>query len=345
MAERRTSRARTSRVNAGRAVEASELPSPLPPVVLVVGDEELLAGRAIEAVLAAARAVDPDVVEIERAGGDIDGPELHELVGPALFGDGRVVIVRNAQDVRTAALSVLTPYLQAPVEGTTVVLQHVGGAKGKALLDTARKLGALELPCARLTRADERADFVRAEVRRAGGRIAPDAVTALLDAVGSDLRELAVTAAQLVSDSGGTIDPELVRTFHQGRAEVTGFAVADLAVVGRDVAAVEALRYALERGVPHVVVADALADGVRTVARVGSAGRGSEYELAKRLGMPPWKVKRAQAQGRGWSEAGLRHALRAVALLNADVKGEAADPEWALERAIFRLARSRAVRG
>jgi DNA polymerase-3 subunit delta len=105
----------------------------------------------------------------------------------------------------------------------------------------------------------------------------------------------------------------------------------------------EALRYALDLGVPHVVIADALADGVRTVARVASAGRGgNEYQLAQRLGMPPWKVKRAQSQSRGWSEAGMRQALHVVAVLNADVKGEAASPGWALERAVHRLAEAKA---
>jgi DNA polymerase-3 subunit delta len=168
-------------------------------------------------------------------------------------------------------------------------------------------------------------------------------VTALLDAVGSDLRELAATAAQLVSDSGGTVGTDLVRAYHQGRAEVSGFAIADLAVVGNAPAALEALRYALDLGVPHVVIADALADGVRTVARVASAGRGgNEYQLASRLGMPPWKVKRAQSQSRGWTEPGMREALRVVAVLNADVKGEAASPAWALERAVRSLAAARA---
>ena len=60
------------------------------------------------------------------------------------------------------------------------------------MLDAARKVGkALEIGCTKLTRPDERAEFVRAEVRSHGGRIGPDAVAALLDAVGSDLRELA----------------------------------------------------------------------------------------------------------------------------------------------------------
>ena len=284
------------------------------------------------------------MIETERAGSEIDGPELHELLGPSLFGDSRLMVIRAAQDLRVAAVAVLTPYLEQPAKGITVVLHHPGGAKGKAVLETARKAGAVEIGCAKLTRADERADFVRNEVRRAGGRIEPAAVAALLETVGNDLRELAATANQLVSDSGGRVDLELVRAFHSGRAEVSGFAISDLAVVGNAPAALEALRYALDLGVPHVVIADALADGVRTIARVASAGRGSEFQLASKLGMPPWKVKRAQSQSRGWSETGMRHALRAVALLNADVKGEAASPAWALERAVRRLADARAVR-
>jgi DNA polymerase-3 subunit delta len=253
-------------------------------------------------------------------------------------------MITAAQDLRAAALAVLAPYLSTPAEGTTIALHHVGGAKGKAVLDAARGARPLEIGCAKLTRADERAEFVRAEVRRAGGRITADAVAALLDAVGSDLRELAAVSAQLVSDSGGTIDAAMVRAYHTGRAEVTGFAVADLAVVGNAPGALEALRHALTVGVPSVVVADALADGVRSIARVAAAGRGDPYALAKRLAMPPWKVKRAQGQARGWSEVGMRRALGVVADLNADVKGAAVDAEHSLQRAVRALAQARELR-
>ncbi|GAB2458087.1 DNA polymerase III subunit delta [Jatrophihabitans fulvus] len=267
------------------------------------------------------------------------------MLGPSLFGDSRLVVIRQAQDVRTAPFAILAPYLGDLADGTVLVLQHAGGAKGKALLEAARKVAkktGLEIGCAKVTRAEERAEFVRYEIKRAGGRIAPDALAVLMDAVGSDLRELASVASQLVSDSAsGEVDLELVRAFHKGRAEVSGFAVADLAVVGRSGPALEALRHALSLGVPHVVVADALADGVRSVARVWSAGRGSEYDLAKRLGMPPWKVKRARTQGREWSEPGLRAALGVVATLNADVKGAAVDPGYALEVAVRRIGAAR----
>ena len=132
--------------------------------------------------------------------------------------------------------------------------------------------------------------------------------------------------------------------YHRGRAEVTGFAVADRAVVGDVPGALEALRWALAVGVAHVLVADALADGVRSIARVSSAGRGNPYALASSLGMPPWKVKRAQSQARGWSATGLAGPSQTVAALNADVKGVAADPSYALEAAIRDLAAARARR-
>ena len=326
-----------------RPITVDDLPTPLPQLVLLVGDEELLVDRAISAVAAAARRADESVAETYLAGSELEGPELHEMLGPSLFGEARLLVIRTAQDVRTAPLAVLGPYLTAPADGTVIVLHHVGGAKGKALLDLARKAKPLEIGCAKVTRPEERVEFVRTEVSRCGGRIGADAVAALIDAVGSDLRELAAVSAQLVSDSGGDVGVDIVRAFHRGRAEVSGFAVSDLAVVGRSGPALEALRFALSVGVPHVVIADALADGVRSVARVASAGRGDQYALAKKLGMPPWKVKRASAQSRGWTEAGLRQALSVVATLNADVKGAAVDPAYALELAVRRIGSARAA--
>lgn len=265
------------------------------------------------------------------------------MLSPSLFGGRRLVVITSAQDIKAATMDSVVALVKAPAEDVCLVLQHAGGAKGKALLAAARGAKALEITSARLTRADERLSFVRGEVRRAGGSIAADAAALVLDSVGSDLRELSTAVRQLVGDSGGRIDAAIVAEYHRGRAEVSGFAVADRAVLGDIPGALETLRWALSIGVPHVVIADALADGVRTVARVTAAGRGNPYQLAQQLGMPPWKVKRALSQARGWSEPGLRSALAVVAELNADVKGVAVDPGYALERAIARLRDARAA--
>jgi DNA polymerase-3 subunit delta len=90
-----------------------------------------------------------------------------------------------------------------------------------------------------------------------------------------------------------------------------------------------------------VLIADALFDGVHTLARVASAGRGDPYAMARDLGMPAWKIRKAQGQMRGWDEPGVRSALGVVATLNADVKGAAADGGYALERGVRALLAAR----
>lgn len=314
------------------------------PLTLVVGEEEFLAARAVSEIGAAARSRDPQSDVREIAASAVTPGELYDLLSPSLFGGTRVVVLRGVHEAGKDLSAALTSYAASPADDVELVLVHPGGARGKALVEGVRKAGARVVECAKVTRAEERMEFIRREVARCGGSMTAEAGAALLDAVGNDLRELAAACSQLVSDTVGTIDAEAVGRYHRGRAEVTGFAVADRVVVGDGPGALEALRWALSVGVAHVLIADALADGVRSVARVSSAGRANPYSLASSLGMPPWKVKRAQGQARGWSEAGLRAALAVAADINADVKGAAADPSYALESAIRRIIAARALR-
>lgn len=311
------------------------------PLRLVIGDEELLVERAVAGALAAARAADP-AADLRRVSAPaLTRAELAELVSPSLFAEGRVVVLEAAHDAGKDVVAALGEYLADPAPGVSMVVLHAGGARGKALVELVRDAGAEVTECARLTRYDDRVDFVRREIRREGGTITPDGVRVLIDAVGNDLRELASAAGQLVADTAGAVDESAVRRYHRGRAEVTGFAVAEKAVVGDQAGALEALRWAAMLGVPPVLVADALADAVRTVARVGAAGRGDPNRMAAALGMPPWKIRKAQGQARDWRPAGVALAMAVVAEVNADVKGAAADPGYALERAVLRVIAAR----
>ncbi len=314
---------------------------PPAPLQLILGEEELLVERATQAAVDAAREADPQAETRRVRTTDLAPGELDEMVSPSLFAQGRVVVLLAAHEAGKDIAAAVLDYAHHPVEGIVLVVVHAGTARGKALADGLRAAGAAVTECPRVTRFEERTGFVREEVRRAGGRITASAVTALLDAVGSDLRELAAAAAQLAADTGGAVDEDAVRRYHRGRAEVTGFSVAEKVMAGDRTAALETLRWALQLGVPHVLVADALADAVRTVARVSASGRGDPYRLAGKLGMPPWKVKKAMAQARGWERDGLAEAMQVVAGVNADVKGVAADPEYALERAVLTLCAAR----
>jgi DNA polymerase-3 subunit delta len=311
------------------------------PLLLVQGDEELLAARAIAGAVEAARATDPgaDVREYEAAA--LSAGEVAEMLSPSLFGGRRVLVLRGGQDARKDLAAALLAYARNPDPDVTLIVAHVGGAKGKAFADGLRAAGATVVAVNKLKGERERIAFVRDEIRRHGGRCDEAAAGALLAAVGNDLREIAAACSQLLADTDGTITAAVVSKYYRGRAEVTGFTVADATMVGDVPGALEALRWALHVGVDPVPIADALADGVRTVARVASAGRGNAYQMASTLGMPAWKIERAQRQGRGWSAEGLVDAMRAAADCNSAVKGGAEDRGYALERAVFAVAAAR----
>lgn len=309
--------------------------------MLILGDEELLVARAVDRAVEAARAADPDADVRQYEAGTLNAGELAEMLSPSLFGGRRLLVVRSGQDARKDLAAALLSYAADPDPDVTLVFTHAGGAKGKALADGLRGAGASVVPAGKVTRHRERVEFVRDEIRRLGGRAGEDAAEALIAAVGTDLRELAAACSQLIADTGGRIGADTVARYYRGRAEVSGFTVADATMVGDVPGALEALRWALHVGVDPVPIADAIADGVRTVARVASAGRGSPYQLASSLGMPAWKIERAQRQGRGWTPEALVDAMQAAADCNAAVKGGAEDREYALEQAIFAVAQAR----
>ncbi|WP_425468074.1 DNA polymerase III subunit delta [Pseudonocardia kunmingensis] len=314
------------------------------PLHLVLGEEELLVERAVEQVVAQVRVTDP-AAEVRRVrAAELTPADLAESLSPSLFAEGRVLVLLAAHEVGKDLGAAIVAQAADPAEGIVLVVVHAGGARNKALADALRKAGASVTTCNKITRMDERSDFVRAEARRVGGKITGDAIGVLLEAVGSDLRELAAATSQLVADTGGTVDDRAVRRYHRGRAESSGFAVADRVVAGERAAALEALRWAQLLGVPSVLIADALADALRTLAKVGSAGRGDPNRLAGTLGMPPWKIRKAQQQVRAWGPEALAEAFDAAAEVNADVKGAAADADYALERAVLRICAARGRR-
>ncbi|MEU0567066.1 DNA polymerase III subunit delta [Nonomuraea sp. NPDC005983] len=316
------------------------------PVTLVVGDEELLAERAVGAVVAAARAGDAGAEVHDLVGGKVGVGELTQLTSPSLFGDRSVVVIRSAQDLVKETIAEVVAYAGRPSDDTVLILAHPGGVKGKALVDGVKKAGAQVVTVNKITKPGERLDFIKGEIKRAGRSIAADAAQALLDAVGNDLRELAAACSQLAFDTQEkTINAAAVARYHKGRAEVTGFNVADSAIEGRLAEALEQLRWALGTGVAPVLLVSALAGGLRSLAKVGGAPRNLRGgQLASHLGMPPWKIDRVKRQLNGWGPEGLSRAIQAVADADEQVKGGGADPAYALEHAVQVVVASRTGR-
>jgi DNA polymerase-3 subunit delta len=321
-----------------RAGDAGELT----PLTLVIGPEELLVSRAVAGVVASARARDAQAEVRELDGPAADLSLLLDLSSPSLFGELRVLVVRNAQDLAEDVRDGLAAYVADPLDGLFLVVAHTGVTKGKRLVDALTAAGATVHRVAAVSKPAERLQFVQQEVRGAGRQITAGAARTLVDAVGTDLRDLASAVAQLVADQPEvrTLDEASVARHHRGRAETTGFQIADAAVAGDVAGALLLFRQALQSGTHELVVLNALASAVRETTLVRGTG-GNSGTLATQLGMPPWKVEKAMRVSRGWTDEGLTRALRAVAQADLDAKGGGVSGSYAAERAVLAVATAR----
>jgi DNA polymerase-3 subunit delta len=312
---------------------------------LVTGSEEFLAERAIERIRRAVRKADPDADVSETPASQLGPGALAEITSPSLFASMRCVVVTGLEDVPADAVEGLLGYVASPAPDVALVLHHGGGLKGKQVLERLRALGVTEVKAAAMKRW-ELPGWVVSEVRHHHATISEAAAAALVDAVGEDLRALAGAADQLAADADGApITADLVRLYFGGRAEVKGFAVADAAIEGKVSEAMEQLRWAFVGRVDPVLITSAIAGGLRGLARYMAAPRGlRESDLAREVGVPPWKLKSLAVQSRGWSPRGLALAIQAAARADADVKGAAGDRMWACERLVISVLRARALR-
>lgn len=315
-------------------------------VTLVTGPEEFLAERTVQQVRAAVRRADPEAELSETVAGQLTMATLGELAAPSLFTSTRCVVVRQLEDLPEDSAPGLLDYAAAAAEDVALVLVHSGGAKGSGVLTRLRKLaGVTEVKTAALT-AREYPSFVVNELRGHKVKIDADAAAFLVQAVGQDLRSLSAAASQLAGDfEGKPVTIEMVKIYFGGRAEAKSFAVADHAIDGLAAKALEELRWALDGGMAPVLVTSAVAGGLRGLAKFKSAPRGlRDNELMREVGVPGWKLDRLRGQARGWDEDGIARAIRVVAATDAEIKGKAHDPSYALEKMVLDVVRSRPKR-
>lgn len=310
--------------------------------MLIAGPEELLAQRALASTVDALRATDPQVDVVRLAAAGYDPGAIGAHASPSLFGGTTALVVTEADEAGEDLVKDLLAYVAAPAPQVTLIVTHRGGVRGKKVLDAlkAARARVLEAPAVKSDR--DKSDFVTHEFRVARRKITPDAVRALVEAVGKDLAELAAACAQLVQDTQGTIDAEVVQVYHGGKIEATGFRVADAAIAGNAGEALALLRHALAGGVDPVPIVAVFAAQLRQLVKVAGAPRGSSATLAKTLEMAPWQIDRARRALAGWDLDALGVAIQAVAAADFAVKGGGRDPEYAVERCILAICQARA---
>lgn len=310
--------------------------TPFATATLIQGPESLLAERAVRQLVSEATQARPDATVSRVAAGALDRGGLAELATGSLFSASTVVIVEQLADLPADVADDLLALASDPGDDLALILVHEGGAKGRALLDRLRKAKVVQLD-APAVKAWELPQFVTAEVRRHGGRVDRATAEALVSAVGSDLRSVAAAVAQLLADTEGVMTQADVQRYFAGRAETTGFAVANHCLDGNREAALGSLRWALGTGVAPVLLTSAVASSLRNLGKYLDARdeRLRDADLARRVGVPPWKLKDLARQSRGWNASGVAAAIQLAARADAEVKGAAGDPGFALEMLVL----------
>ncbi|WP_235750649.1 DNA polymerase III subunit delta [Nigerium massiliense] len=309
-------------------------------VVLISGPEGLLAERAVARFVEQARTERPDASVTKVEASTLDAGALTEVTGGSLFAEASVVVVENLADLPPDLVDHVLALVATPVDDLALALVHSGGNKGKGLLDKLKKARVQVVDCPAI-KPWELPQFAVAEARRAGGRLEPSTAATLVGALGNDARGVAAAVRQLLADADdATITDAAVRRYFAGRADVTSFNVADAVMAGRRNEALGQLRWALENGVAAVLLTSAMASGLRNMGKYLDArdARIRDADVARQIGVPPFKVRDLSKWSRDWTPRGVALALQCVARVDAEVKGASGDPEYSLEAMVLEVS-------
>lgn len=318
--------------------------TPFPLLALISGPEEVLAERAVDAILGELRDFERDAETVRLAASSYAPGDLLTHASPSLFGGWTAIVISGLEEASDPLLEDVLTYLDQQPDSVVLILRHKGGNRGKRVVDAVKKAGARVVEAKAIKSEGDKVAFVTGEFQAARRKISRDATVALVNAVGRDVRELASACSQLIRDTKGMIDVADVELYYGERVETTGFKVAEAALGGKEAEALRLLRHAMSGGLDPVPIVAVLAMQLRQVGRVASAGPGPSASMAKQLGMAPWQIDQARRVAQGWNGARLGAAIQAVAEADVEVKGglrniahRAGDPAFAVERAVVAI--------
>jgi DNA polymerase III subunit delta len=313
---------------------------PLLPVYLLTGNDRPKIVRALRRLRV--RFGDESVEQL--AGDSASGADAVaacNALGLFAGGEGgRLIVVEGVEQWRKADVEAVTAYLGDPVPGAVLALVANEALRSDALAKAVAKVGQVLTYDA--PRPRDLPGWVRAQFETRGATADNDAARALVEIVGDDLSALATEADKIATWAG---DRPLQRADIEALAtparEATAWALTD-AWGERDLPALLAACEAeLERRDPFGVSTRLAAHValVRDVQRLAAEGLPAR-EIAKRLKLHEFRVKKALGHAQRYSEDELDAAVVRLAALDAAIKGASRLPsQLVLTRTLIALTR------
>jgi DNA polymerase III subunit delta len=294
---------------------------PLLPAYLLTGSDQPKVARALRRLRS--RFSDEAIEQLSADG--VTGAEAVTACNAlGLFagdGGGRLVIVERVERWKKADVEAVAGYLADPVPGAVLALVVDEPPRSDALAKVVTSVGrvlAYDAPKPR-----DLPGWVRAQFDGFGVSVEPETARALVELVGDDLVALTTEADKMSIWAGGRpITPADVEALAAPAREAAVWAITD-AWGERDSAALLAAADAeLERRDPFAIAVRLAAHVglVRSAKAFAAEGIGAK-EIAKRIRVHEFRVRKALGHADRYSEEELDAAVVRLAALDAALKG------------------------
>jgi DNA polymerase III subunit delta len=259
---------------------------------------------------------------------------------------GRLVVVEGVERWRKADVEAITAYLADPVPGAVLALVAGEPLRSDALAKAVEGPGKVLAFVAPKPR--DLPGWVRAQFEARGVTVDNDGARALVEIVGDDLAALGTEAEKIATwAAGGPLQRGDIEALAAPAREATAWALTD-AWGERDLPTLLAACEAeLERRDPFSI-STRLAAHVGLVRNVQllAADDLSTREIAKRLGLHEFRVRKALGHAKHYAKDELDAAVVRLAALDAAIKGASRlSGELELTRTLIEVTRSPAPAG
>jgi DNA polymerase III subunit delta len=313
----------------------------LAPVIFLWGDESWLVDETIGQIESVA--LEPEAREFNREVFYGDEAEAQGIVTAAQtlpwLGMQRLVLVRGAEALPRAADPSLVAYCNQPSPSTCLIFTAQRAEASRPLFTL-----LLKLPWAvrfRKLLARELSTWIEQRIAARGCRISAQAVAALIDTVGNDLRLLANEIDKLVTFVGPeqVIEVKSLTALTDDIREMSAFELARCLSAGDLAEALRAWGKFASSGEYPGLALGAVIHHVHQLWRIKLAQRaGTPPErLARELNIPAFTIRRLSAQAAGIESERLRQWLEALLEADQTLKRSGLPPQSVFEKLILRF--------
>lgn len=304
------------------------MPDELAPAYLISGDDDFLAEEALRSLLGSAG--DHSVAEFPATDG-VRGV-IEAARTPSVFGDRRILLMRDAHELPADEARSLIDYLEQPSEDATVILMST--KKLAKVASAIKKVG--QVIEASKGRRSDLFGWLRAEAKKRELAPSGDALGALVEAVGEERMALAhaLDELKLSLADGRRFGEDDVKKQFQRRSGGRLFGFIDAVATRRLGEALESLHHLMASGESPQSVYWVLTRHFRMLL----AADASASTVAKSLGIQTWRAEKLVKQARAFEEAELIDAYRTLVKADHKMKTSVEPESLTLERAVVEIA-------